>query len=82
MKGVLIQVKHLAREIELLSPSVDQNGQRNDNCEYPWESNNSIFSPLDHSFSPSHLLTAKAGRTFIKLLGSAIERNEHRNTNP
>ncbi len=82
MGWVLDHVKHLAREIELLNPAVDRDGQRNDNCEYPWESDGSIFSPLDHSFSPSKLLTAPAGRTFVKLLGSAIERNERGSTIP
>lgn len=71
---VLNHVKHLAREIELLNPAVDRDGRRKDNCEYPWESNGMIFSPLDHCFSPSQLLTAPAGRTFVKLLASAIER--------
>jgi hypothetical protein len=73
---VINHTKDLAREIELLNPSVDNNGQNKENCEYPWESNGKIFSPLDRSFSPLHLLTQAAGRTFIKLLGSAIERNE------
>ena len=70
---VFRHVKHLAQEIELLSPSVDRNGQRPDNCEYPWEEQDgSIFSPLDWSFQPAHLLTAPAGRTFLKIVRQAI----------
>src|SRR5712692_3873978 len=36
-KEVFRRVRHLAQEIELLAPSVKRGGQREDNCEYPWE---------------------------------------------
>jgi hypothetical protein len=65
--------KHLAREIELLSPAVTDNGQRPDNCEYPWEDTGEhLHLPLDWTFIPSGLLTAPAGRTFLKLVHEAI----------
>jgi hypothetical protein len=67
-------VKHIAQEIELLSPSVDRNDQRRDNCEYPWEAHDgSVYSPLDWTFQPVHLLTQPAGRTFLKIVKHAID---------
>lgn len=75
IRGVLASVRHLANEIEVLSPAIDRNGQRPDNCEYPWEDGDGVVhSPLDWSFNPSHLCTAPAGRTFLKLVREAINR--------
>jgi hypothetical protein len=75
VRGVLTLVRHLAKEIELLSPAMDRNGQRPDNCEYPWEDEKGVVhSPLDWSCYPSHLCTTAAGRTFLKLLRAAIDR--------
>lgn len=74
MADVLRHTRHLAAEIEVLNPAVDRNGQRPDNCEYPWEDHaGSIHSPLDWGFHPSHLLTAPSGRTFLKLVRVAID---------
>jgi hypothetical protein len=74
IREVLRHVKHLAQEIELLSPSVDRNDQRRDNCEYPWEEQDgSVLSPLDWSFQPSRLLMEPAGRTFLKIVRQAIK---------
>jgi len=75
MRGVLTHVRHLSNEIEVLNPAVVRNGQRPDNCEYPWEAGNDVISPLDWNFQPSRLCTAPAGRTFLKLLREAINRN-------
>lgn len=74
MKGVMTLVRHLAGEIEILNPSMDRDGRRLDNCEYPWESGDRVMSPLDWTFPPLRLATAPAGRTFIKLLRGAIDR--------
>ena len=44
-------------------------------CEYPWEDERGqLHVPLDWTFTPSHLLTAGAGRTFLKLVHEAIFR--------
>jgi hypothetical protein len=65
--------RHLAREIELLAPSINDGGRRPDNCEYPWEdSSGKIHIPAEHSFPTLHLLTAPAARTFLKCLHEAI----------
>jgi hypothetical protein len=75
MAWLISHVAHLSQEIELLNPSIQRAGHRPDNCEYPWELGGKVLSPLDHSFALSKLLIAPAGRTFLKLLRSAIERN-------
>lgn len=77
MQGVLARIRQLANEIELLSPSVRRDHRRPDNCEYPWEVEGRVMSPLDWSFAPTHLCTAPAGRTFLKLLRGSIERVLH-----
>ncbi len=73
MQGVLRQIRHLANEIEVLNPTMKRDGQRPDNCEYPWESGDRVISPLDWTFHPLSLVTAGAGRTFIKLLRGSID---------
>jgi hypothetical protein len=75
VRGLLAVVRHLSSEIEVLSPAMDRNGQRPDNCEYPWEDGNGeVHSPLDWGFHPSRLCTVPVGRTFLKLLREAINR--------
>ncbi len=74
MQGVLTHARHLANEIEVLSPAVTRDGRRPDNCEYPWEIAGRVLSPLDQPFNPPHLSTAPAGRTFVKLLRGSIDR--------
>jgi hypothetical protein len=56
MRGVLDLVRHLAGEIEILNPSMDRDGRRPDNCEYPWEYGDWVISPLDWTFplTPGH----------------------------
>lgn len=75
MAWLVSHIAHLAREIELLNPAVQRAGHRPDNCEYPWESAGKVISPLDHSFPLLNLIVAPAGRTLLKLLRSAIDRN-------
>ena len=73
-KAVLKQSRHLSREIEVLAPAVKRGGHRPDNCEYPWEDGDgTLHVPLDWTFYPS-LLLAHGGRTFLKLVRSAIDR--------
>jgi hypothetical protein len=67
--------KLLASEIDVLAPAVTRNGQRPDNCEYPWEDGAAkLHVPLDWTFTPSDLLLQHAGRTALKLIGGAIDR--------
>ena len=74
LKNVVSFARRLAGEVEILSPAVQRGGQREDNCEYPWEIDGQVFSPLDHSFVPSQLLVLQNGRVFLKVLRSAITR--------
>ncbi len=67
-------IRHLAQEIEILNPAMKRNGQRPDNCEYPWEDHTGLLhSPLDCPFTPTRLLFAPAGRLFVKMLRRAID---------
>ena len=74
MRGLLNLVRHLAEEVEVLNPSVRRDGRRPDNCEYPWETEGRIYSPLDWTFSPLRMMTGPSGRTFLKLLRGVIDR--------
>lgn len=73
--GLLKFTRHIAAEIEVMNPAVDRNGQRPDNCEYPWEDEaQTLHSPLDWAFSPQQLLRSPPGPTFVKLLCRAVNR--------
>jgi hypothetical protein len=75
LRAVLTAARHLAHEIELLNPAVDRNGQRPDNCEYPWEDHGGqLHSPLDWTFHPPRLLLEPSGSTILKLIRLAINR--------
>lgn len=74
LAGLTPFVRHLGREIELLTPSVTRAGQRPDNCEYPWENGNGdLHVPLDWSFAATRLLAQPAGRVFLTLVRAAID---------
>lgn len=70
--SIVEHVKRLAREIEVLNPSITRDGLRPDNCEYPWAVGGQVKSPLDWTFHPLQLCTVPAGRTFLKLVRAAI----------
>jgi hypothetical protein len=73
-RSALQHTKHLAQEIEILAPAVKRGGVRPDNCEYPWEdASGGLHLPLDWRFAPSDLLVARAGRSFLKLVRTAID---------
>lgn len=73
--GLITFTRHLANEIEIANPAVDRNGQRPDNCEYPWEDDRqTLHSPLDWPFIPLTLLREPFGLSFVKVLRLAIDR--------
>ena len=72
LEGLIQKFRHIAREIELLNPAVDDGGNRDENCEYPWAAGKSIISPLDHRFEVSQLVFQPAGITFRKMLRQVI----------
>lgn len=74
-REALKQIKLLAREIELLAPSVDENGRRPDNVEYPWsDQSGRLVVPAEYAFPTLDLVTATTGRTLLKLIERAIVR--------
>lgn len=69
----LKHVRHIAREIELLSPAVDDGGRRPDNCEYPWvDELKRIHVPAQTSFGVLRLIDQPTGRKFLKLIVEGI----------
>ena len=71
---ILARFRQYSREIDLLAPAVDDNGKRNDNCEYPWEdSSGNVISPLDFQFPNLDFLKNPHGRLFLKLIAEAID---------
>jgi hypothetical protein len=66
--------KRIAREIELLSPSVNDGGKREDNCEYPWEEGGFVRVPAEWTFPNLNILTEPAARNILKRVRTAIER--------
>jgi hypothetical protein len=74
-RTTLQRVKLLSSEIDILAPAVTRNGQRPDNCEYPWEDAGAeLHVPLVWTFIPSDLLLQHAGRSALKPIVGAIER--------
>ena len=71
----MTQIRALAREIEFLSPSVDRDGRRPDNCEYPWATSSSgrIEVPADEGFSGLSLLDEPAGRRLLRIINDKIK---------
>lgn len=67
------QAQHLFREIELLHPQVDDNGQRPDNCEYPWsDDSGSVRVPAEHRFEALRLADKQGGPELLKIVEDAI----------
>jgi hypothetical protein len=66
-------VRQLAREVDLLTPAVDDDGRRPDNCEYPREdSAGTLHIPAEHPFgSLGTLHRHRAGATFLKIVATA-----------
>ncbi len=68
-------IRRLSREVELLSPSVDDGGRRPENCEYPREDGGGdLHIPAEHEFTElSRIDLHRAGLTFLKVLVTAVE---------
>ncbi len=68
------QFRHLAREIELLAPAINDGQRHPDNCEYLWETSpEKVVVPANFSFPNLSLLDATAGRILLKYIGVAID---------
>ena len=71
------QIGLVAREIDLLSPSVRDGERRLDNSEYPWgvrdgSGDERVFIPATHEFATLDLLNQPVGRKMLKLLRISI----------
>ena len=61
----ILQIRRLAREIELLAPACDDGSLRQDNSEYPWEDEKgNIRVPCEYSFPNID----DGGRTMTRLI--------------
>jgi hypothetical protein len=68
--------RKLAREIEKLAPAVDREGTPA-NAEYPWEDAGRVMTPCEFTFPALALLKEAGGRTFIRLIDTAITEFEN-----
>lgn len=67
--------KRLAREIELLAPSVDDGGRRPDNCKYPWvDGLDHIHLPAEWQFAVTTLLRKPLCNSIFKVIADALDR--------
>jgi hypothetical protein len=70
---VVKAIRGLARDIELLAPSVDAGGAAPANCEYPWKGEKKmIVAPLDHDFKLD-LIFERAGVTMMKAVRARVD---------
>lgn len=78
LKIRLREMRQIANEIELLTPSIERDGRR-DNCEYPWWDGADIAVPCEHTFPNLAVLSLQGARshTFLKLMGRAMDEFEH-----
>ena len=75
LRWVADGARPLAREIELLSPSVTDGGTRPANCEYPWvDVGHRLHVPAEEPFPNLAGLDTHLGIVFLKLLRAAIDR--------
>lgn len=73
----LKQIKHFAREIEVIAPACDAGDERKDNSEYPWlDGQGRVQTPCQYSFSNIDD-GDKALVLLIKLIRTAAETYTH-----
>lgn len=74
IRDIVKAARRIAREIELLAPSVNDDGRRPDNCEYPWEDGTGrMWIPAEFTFPLQALLRERHGRTILKTIRRAVE---------
>jgi hypothetical protein len=68
------RIRSVAREIELLAPTVDDGGRQPANCEYPWTdpAGSRVFVPAEYAFRSLDLAGDPALRLILKILPMAI----------
>ena len=65
----------IGREIDLLSPAVDDGKNRPDNSEYPWPSQKEVLvlAPCDWDFRVDQRLRTPSGKLLLKTAFAIIE---------
>lgn len=71
LQEVVKVARKLAREIEKLAPAVDRETSPA-NAEYPWPDDGRVVVPCEFTYPNLTLLTEHGGRTFLRLLHTAI----------
>ncbi len=75
MAWIVHRIGPLLREVELLSPSVDDGGLRPANCEYPWADNGgAVRVPSRETFPNLASLYTPLGRELLRLIDRATKR--------
>ena len=73
----LRKIKRLCQELDFLAPATDDEGQRPDNCEYPWETGASsgparVIVPAEHEFPVLSLLQSTEAVELLKCVKSIL----------
>lgn len=68
-RSQLTAIRDICRELDFLAPSLDDNGRRPDNCEYPWAStaDPEVIAPVDYDFPVDRKLRSSDGIMLIKI---------------
>lgn len=72
-------VKRLCNEVDRLAPAVTDDGQREDNCEYPWAVRDAdrnvtrVNSPLDQEFTVASLQREYGTVLFLKAVRASVQ---------
>lgn len=69
---IMKHARSLARAIEKLAPAVDRE-RSPANAEYPWQAGDQIVIPCEYNFPDLELLTSPQGRSFLKMVKTAID---------
>ena len=71
------ELRDICRQIDLLSPSVNDDGRRPDNAEYPWaamvKGMPAVCAPSEWDFPIQSRLNSPLGRVFLKSAGAILQ---------
>ena len=72
------EIRNMCREIDLLSPSVDDDGRRPDNAEYPWpaivDTVPVVCAPCEWSFPVQNRLYTPLGKLMLKSAAAILDK--------
>ena len=73
LRAMTSAARRFGREVDLLAPSVEANGARPDNCEYPWESGGTVRIPCESDFPLAEMLRQPQNSRLIQTIKRAID---------